>query len=79
MPTPPTSPQPHLPPSPSLGDVELLERTLAWGFDSPRFERIAELARARIERLSDLAPTAGFLFAGRLPITKEQFAGTKLD
>jgi glutamyl-tRNA synthetase len=58
---------------------ELLERTRAWGFDSARLEKIAELASARVERLSDVVPTAAFLFAGRLPIAKAQFEGTKLD
>jgi glutamyl-tRNA synthetase len=58
---------------------QLLERTRAWGFDQARLEKIAELARARVERLSDVVPAAAFLFAGRLPITKDQFAGTKLD
>jgi glutamyl-tRNA synthetase len=58
---------------------ELLARTAAWGFDRARLERIAELAKSRVERLSDLAPTAAFLFAGRLAVTKESFAGTKLD
>ena len=31
------------------------------------------------ERLSDFAPLSAFLFAGRLPLTKASFAGTKLD
>jgi glutamyl-tRNA synthetase len=53
-----------------LSADELLERTQAWGFDRARLRRIAELARERIERLSDLVPTAAFLFAGRLPLTK---------
>jgi glutamyl-tRNA synthetase len=57
----------------------LLARTAAWGFDRARLERIAELAKSRIERLSDLAPTAAFLFAGRLPVSKESFAAAKLD
>jgi glutamyl-tRNA synthetase len=62
-----------------LSPDALLERTREWGFDRARIRRIAELARERIERLSDLVPAAAFLFAGRLPVTKEQFAGTKLD
>ncbi len=63
----------------ALTTDELLARTAAWGFDRTRLERIAELAKSRIERLSDLAPTAGYLFAGRLAVTKDSFAGTKLD
>jgi glutamyl-tRNA synthetase len=63
----------------ALSTHELLARTAAWGFDRARLERIAELAKSRVERLSDLAPTAAYLFAGRLPVTKESFAGAKLD
>ena len=58
---------------------ELLARTAAWGFDRARLARIAELAKSRVERLSDLAPTAAYLFAGRLAVAKESFAGTKLE
>ncbi|MEA2687446.1 MAG: glutamyl-tRNA synthetase, partial [Candidatus Eremiobacteraeota bacterium] len=63
----------------TLSADELLARTAAWGFDRTRLERIAELAKSRVERLSDLAPIAGFLFAGRVAVTKESFAGTKLS
>jgi glutamyl-tRNA synthetase len=61
-----------------LSNDELLRRTQSWGFAPWRLERIAELAKSRIERLSDLVPAATFLFAGRIPVTKESFAGTKL-
>ncbi len=62
----------------ALSAEELLARTASWGFDRDRLVRIAELAKSRVERLSDLAPIAGFLFAGRVPVTKESFAGVKL-
>ncbi len=62
----------------TLGTEELLARTKAWGFDRDRLLKIAELAKSRVERLSDLVPTATFLFAGRLAVTKESFAGAKL-
>ncbi len=61
-----------------LSTEELLTRTQAWNFTPSRLYAIAELAKSRIERLSDLAPLAGFLFAGRIALSKEQFAGTKL-
>jgi len=57
---------------------DLMRRAAAWGFAPERLARIAELAKSRIERLSDLAPLAAFLFAGRLPIAKEAFAGVRL-
>ena len=62
----------------ALSAEELLARTASWGFGRDRLVRIAELAKSRVERLSDLAPIAGFLFAGRVPVTKESFAGVKL-
>ena len=62
----------------ALTTEELMRRTQAWGFDRDRLVRIAELARARIERLSDLVPSAAYLFAGRVAVTKDSFAGTKL-
>jgi len=57
---------------------ELLQRTQGWGFDPSRIERIVTLAQPRVERLSDLASVASFLFAGRIAVTKESFAATKL-
>jgi glutamyl-tRNA synthetase len=62
----------------TISAEELLERTLAWGFDRARVARIAALAQSRVERLSDLVPSAAYLFAGRVAVTKESFAGTKL-
>ena len=62
----------------ALSIEELMERTAAWGFDRDRVERIVQLSQSRIERLSDIVPNAAFLFAGRIPVTKESFAGTKL-
>jgi glutamyl-tRNA synthetase len=59
------------------GDV--VQRTQSWGFDADRILRIAELAQSRVERLSDLIPTAAYLFAGRLRVTKDAFAAAKLD
>jgi len=50
---------------------ELLARTQRWGFDRDRLVKIAELAKSRVERLSDLVPAAAYLFAGRIAVTKE--------
>jgi glutamyl-tRNA synthetase len=62
----------------TISTDELLERTLAWGFDRARVARIAALAQSRVERLSDLVPSTAYLFAGRVAVTTESFAGTKL-
>jgi len=58
---------------------ELIHRTQAWGFDRSRLMRIAELAHTRVERLSDVVPSTAYLFAGRIAVTKESFAGAKMD
>ena len=63
----------------ALSVDELMSRTLEWRFGPERLRKIAELAHSRVDRLSDIAPLAAFLFAGRLPMRKETFAGTKLD
>jgi glutamyl-tRNA synthetase len=63
----------------ALSTAELMERTADWGFDRARLTTIAELAHSRVERLSDIVPIAAFLFAGRIPMRKELFAGTKLS
>ena len=62
----------------TISTGELMDRTLAWGFDRGRVERIAALAQSRVERLSDLVPSTAYLFAGRVTVTKDSFAGTKL-
>jgi len=62
----------------ALGPAGLLARTRAWGFDRARIEAIAALANERISRLSDFVPLIAFFFAGRLPVTAEQFDG-KVD
>ena len=63
----------------SITPGDLIARTQRWGFDTERVQRIAALAQSRVERLSDIMPTAAYLFAGRLPVAKASFAGTKLD
>ncbi|GAC1420017.1 MAG: glutamate--tRNA ligase [Candidatus Velthaea sp.] len=63
----------------AITPAQLVERTQSWGFDRDRIAKIVELAHARIERLSDLGLLTAFFFAGRLPVTKDQFADGKLD
>jgi glutamyl-tRNA synthetase len=63
----------------TISPEDLIARTQRWGFERNRIRRIAALAQSRVERLSDLIPTAAYLFAGRLPVTKASFAATKLD
>jgi glutamyl-tRNA synthetase len=63
----------------ALDAAQLLDRAAAWGFDPGRALRIAELARTRIDRLSDLVPATAYLFAGRVAVTTESFAATKFS
>jgi glutamyl-tRNA synthetase len=57
----------------------LLARIATWAGDRERFTRMAALAQARIERLSDLGPLLAFFFAGRLAVSREALLeGTKL-
>jgi glutamyl-tRNA synthetase len=59
---------------------DFVSRIGAWAGGPERFERIATLAQARIERLSDLGPLLAFFFAGRIAPSSEQLlAGSKLD
>jgi glutamyl-tRNA synthetase len=62
-----------------LDPAQFVERVRAWAGGPETFDRIASLAQARIERLSDLAPLCAFLFAGRLDVTADQLRGGKLD
>ena len=61
-----------------IATAELIARTQDWGFDRARIAKIAELVHARVERLSDIVPLTAFLFAGRIPMKPEDFAGAKL-
>src|SRR6202140_1605878 len=61
----------------TISPEDLIARTQRWGFEGNRIRRIAALAQSRVERLSDLIPTAAYLFAGRLPVTKASLAATK--
>jgi glutamyl-tRNA synthetase len=62
-----------------LDTATFVESVRAWALAPGRLERIAELARPRIERLSDLGLLLSFLFAGRLPIEASALQGGKLD
>ncbi len=61
-----------------LDSASFVERVREWAVTPARLTRIAELARPRIERLSDLSLLLAFLFAGRLPVRIEELRG-KLD
>ena len=59
---------------------QLGEKLQAWAFNDGMIKPILEQFQKRIEVYSDLAPAAAFLFAGQLPIKKEDFnAASKLE
>ncbi|WGM40638.1 glutamate--tRNA ligase [Caulobacter sp. NIBR1757] len=54
------------------------EAVAAWAFNPTYLNQVAEMAKTRITRLSDLGPTAAFLFAGRLGLTADQLGDGKV-
>jgi glutamyl-tRNA synthetase len=62
-----------------LDPASFVQRVEEWAVSPERLTRMAELAAPRIERLSDLGPLLAFLFSGRLELTAQSFANTKLD
>jgi glutamyl-tRNA synthetase len=50
---------------------QFVERFERWSGNRRMFEQVAELAQSRIERLSDLVPLVAFLYAGRVPVSRE--------
>ena len=62
-----------------LDEQAFVARVRDWAFAPERIERIARLARPRIERFSDLGPLLAFLFAGRIALKAEDLRGGKLD
>ncbi len=58
---------------------QFMEHVSAWGFAPERLKRIASISQSRVERLSDLGLLAAFFFAGRLPLTADQFRTNKMS
>jgi len=63
----------------NLGDEELADRLHEWAYNRKRLLEVIPHARQRMETLGDLAPLAGFLVTGKLPITGENFAGVGIE
>ncbi len=62
-----------------LDEDGLVDRLRDWAFNRERAKAIVPLARERVERLSDLAPLVGFLFAGDLALDEALFEHKKLE
>jgi glutamyl-tRNA synthetase len=62
-----------------LDVAQLAERVRDWALNPAYLGAIAPLAHQRIERLSDLGPLCGFLFAGRIEVSVDDLRAGKLD
>ena len=56
---------------------EFVKLFRTWLEGRPDLPTLATLAQSRIERLSDLAPLVAFLYAGRVPVTREALLGPR--
>lgn len=63
----------------SLSDEEFVQRLMAWAYNKDYIMQFLPLVRERVERLSDVAPLAGFFFAGMPAISAVDFAHKKMD
>lgn len=58
---------------------QFADRLHGWLLNSDYIKKFLPMAQGRVERLSDFAPMAGFMFAGMLDLTEEDFAHKKLE
>ncbi len=62
-----------------LDEAGFEDAVRAWALNADYLQKIAPLARSRIERLSDLGPLLAFFFAGRLDYDVARLRDGKLD
>ena len=62
----------------NLTTEQLADALQAWGLNRENLMQVLPHAQQRMEKLSDFIPLAGFLAAGNLPVTEQQFAENKL-
>lgn len=62
-----------------LDDAAFMERLQQWWFNQDALSPLVPHIRGRAEVFSDVAPMAGFIFSGMLPIEPEDFSHNKLD
>ncbi len=63
----------------SLSDEAFIERVKNWSFNEASIRPMVEHVKGRIEKFTDIAPLAGFMFAGMLDLKAADFAHKKLD
>ncbi len=62
-----------------LDDNALADRLHEWAFNRSKLLEVLPHAKQRMETFSDLAPLAGFLVSGTLPLTSDDFGDLKLE
>jgi len=62
-----------------LDDHQLADRLHDWSYNRKTLLEVLPHAKQRMETFSDLAPLAGFLVSGTLPISEDSFSDVKLE
>jgi len=62
-----------------LSDEQFAAAFQQWALNPEYLMQIIPLIKQRVEKFSDVAPVAGFLLSGMLPITEESFAHKSLQ
>jgi len=62
-----------------LSDEDFITHYAQWAFDQDKVQSIVPLVKQRVEKLSDVAPLAGFFLSGLLPVRADDFAHKALD
>ena len=60
-----------------LDEAQLAQRLVDWAYNEANLMKVLPHVQKRMEILSDLAPLAGFLVSGTLPLSEASFAGIK--
>ncbi|MCP5161889.1 MAG: glutamate--tRNA ligase [Hahellaceae bacterium] len=63
----------------NLSDAQFAERVQTWAFNHAFIAPMIPHIKGRVSTFSDIAPLAGFMFSGMLPLSKMDFAHAKLD
>ena len=63
----------------NLDDEQFAEAYARWAFEPSRMAQLLPLVRSRVERFCDVAPLAGFMLYGVVPLESAQFKHKKLD
>ena len=63
----------------NLNAEQFADRVAEWALNRENLMRVVPLIKERVEKFTDIAPLAGFLFAGMPTITADSFAHAKLD